>query len=318
MVKVSIIIATLNRKAHLTKCLQSLMKQKYRDFEIVVVDGGSTDGTHELVESLPARLVMQTRTRVPNAENCGVRAAQGEIMAFVDDDVVVPQNWLEEIVRTYNNFKADGVGGVVIDVGQPPEKRTRSRLRYLDKIFSIVVCENKRLDTGLVLRSGQVTDNFVRRAPGCTSVDHVCGCNMSFRRKVFEVVGLFDEIYGKTSFRFETDFCLRARAHGFQLIYNPNALVYHQPSGHMSKPRGERLGKTLLYNMTNDTLFILRGRKRISDFSWTKFLFRQVFLAGTYLWLTIRKKNRAYLCGLFGMLRGFQIWISNKRLPEQF
>jgi glycosyltransferase involved in cell wall biosynthesis len=310
LVRVSVIIPTLNRREHLSKCLQSLAEQTYRDFEVVVADGGSADGTGELVASLRAKLVTQSRAYIPNAENCGVSAAKGEIIAFTDDDVVVPRNWLEEIMKTYRDCRADGVGGAIIEVGRTPEVRTPSRLRYLNRLFSIVVCENKRFETGLVLRSGHVTANFVRMKANCMTVDHLCGCNMSFRRRVFEVIGLFDEIYEQTAYRFETDFCLRARAARFVLIYNPNVFVYHYPSQHVSRPRGRRLGHTLFSNMRNDTLFILRGRRHIKNFSWTRFVFRQVFQAGTNLWLAIRRKNIAYLRGVFGTIRGFQVWIS--------
>lgn len=308
---VSVIIPTLNRKEHLAKCLRVLMNQTYRDFEIIVVDGGSTDSTQKFVKSLPVRLVMQTRKYVTNAYNCGVRAAKGDILVFVDDDVTMPNGWLEEIVKTYADFNADGVGGAVLDVDQP-WKRAVSR-----KLLSVIIWENKRFYTGLVLRSGQLTENFAQCDSKCVSVDHLRGCNMSFRRKVFEKIGLFDEVYGQTALRFETDLCLRARANGFHLVYDPKAFVWHQRSDHISRPKGEKLGKTLFSNMTDDTLFALRDRKSIRNFSWIRFVFRQAYLCVEYVGFAIRRSNMAYLQALRGMLNGFGLWLSVKDHPAQ-
>ena len=319
MVNISVIVATLNRKNYLAQCLEALMNQTYRDFEIIVVDGGSTDGTCELVQNFPVKLVMQDGRCIPNAENCGVMAARGHVLTFTDDDAIAPENWLREIAQTYADFCADGVGGALIDLG-PPRQTPKSPSPYLkllvwllDGIFSSIVCENKCLNTGLILRSGQLTENFVPHLPNCIPVDHLYGCNMSFRRAVFEAVGLFDEVYDHTAFRFETEFCLRARAKGFKLVYNPRAFVYHQSSKHTSRPEGERLGRATFSNMTNDVLFVLRSRKNIPRFSWIRFAVRQMLQFEKYLRLAIRRGDIAYLHGLTGMLHGIRVWNSNRQ-----
>lgn len=315
MVHVSIIIATRNRRAHLAKCLRSLTEQTYRDYEMIVVDGGSTDGTPELAKTFPVKYIQQSRRYIPNAENCGVMAARGEILAFLDDDVIVPDNWLKEITGTYESLEVHGVGGRVIDTAQlSPKKDITPYVRFLDKLFSIVVCENNRGKVGRVLRSGEVTDNFDQNTSTCAYVEHLRGCNMSFRRPVFDTVGLFDETYSQTSLRWETDFCLRARTKGFKLMYNPRAAVYHQQSDHISIPSGDRLSKASYSNAMNDTLFILKRRSDIKDFSCLRFILRQLLIVETYLRLMIRRKNLAYLAGLSGMVRATGNWTSHTNL----
>jgi GT2 family glycosyltransferase len=271
-----------------------LLDQSYRDFEIIVVDGGSIDGTKELAKSLPVKYLRQSGKYLPNALNCGVRAAEGEIVAFIDDDVIVPPMWLEQIVTTYDSHKVHGVGGRVVDA-ERQERHSSRYIRFRDKLLSVVICENKCNRIGTILPNGEALGNFDKFTSRCLHVDHLLGCNMSFLRSIFAKIGPFDEVYAGTAIRSETDFCVRARAAGFSLMYNPDAVVFHGKSDHISSPIGNRLRTALLSNALNDTLFILKRRRDIKDFSAVKFVFRE----GVY--------------GLIGMAKTFDSWISMRR-----
>jgi GT2 family glycosyltransferase len=311
----SVIIATLNRKRLLEQCLRSLLDQNYRNFEVIVVDGGSTDGTEELVKHFHSKFVRQSGKFQPSGENCGIKSARGEILAFLDDDVVVLGNWMESIVHGFHDASVDGVGGRIIqpdlgeamlsDVGLNPYLKLRNR------IFS-VICENKLGETGLALRSGYVSGNFGRETPLCHDVHTFQGANMSFRRVLFEKIGLFDESYVPSPFRFETEFCLRALAHGFRLIYKPDAVVYHQAhDAHASRAEGHNFGRKLYYNSFNNTKFVMRARKQIPGFSWIRFILLQLFSAEECLRLAIRRRDLRYLLGPLGTLAAMRDWISN-------
>lgn len=314
MVKVSVIIPTLNRKRLLADCLHSLMKQTYRDFEVVVVDSGCTDETEELVMRFPVRWVTQKGRQIERAsaaasENRGMVVAHGDVLAFMDDDEIAAEDWLERIVECYERIRADGVGGRILEI-QKPLITPRLHFRLMKKAFSIIA-ENKLTMIGLMLRSGEPTGNFDMNAATYLDVHHLPGGNMSFRRQVFHAVGLFDESYAHTSFRYETDFCLRARAMGFRLIYNPNAVVHHQGSIHTSRPLGTRLGATLFYNTINDITFVLKRRHQIERFSWFRLILRQTLLVINYIRFTVRRKNLAYLSGPLGILFALRNWIQN-------
>ena len=116
MPQVSVIIPTLNRCAYLKDCLDAILKQSFTDYEIIVVDGGSTDGTLSLISDYKVKLVKQGHRGFCNALNLGVKNASGEIIAFTDDDGIANQHWLSTIVHTYevscNDVKA--VGGLYI------------------------------------------------------------------------------------------------------------------------------------------------------------------------------------------------------------
>jgi GT2 family glycosyltransferase len=318
LVRVSVIIPTLNRKTLLVNCLHSLMRQTYRDFEVLVVDSGCTDGTERLVSQFPVNWLERNgrsteKSPATVSENRGTEAAHGDIIAFLDDDEVAADDWLERLIGSYERIRADGVGGRIIDPRKNLEISSvgRQRFRLFKKAFSIVG-ENKLTVTGLILRSGEPTSNFDRSATACLDVHHLPGGNMSFRRQVFETIGLFDESYAQTSFRYETDFCIRARANGFRLIYNPAAVVWHQRSIHTSRPLGRALGPTLFYNTVNDVAFVLRHRRQIEGFSWTRLVLRQTLLFINYIRFAVLRKNLAYLSGPKGMLWAIRNWMQDK------
>lgn len=100
--KVSIVIPTLNAARVLESCLVSISKQKYpkNKIEIVIADGGSTDGTIELAKKYGARVVDNKLKTAEAGKAVGVRKARGDFIAFVDSDNILPtSNWLSEMIE---------------------------------------------------------------------------------------------------------------------------------------------------------------------------------------------------------------------------
>jgi ADP-heptose:LPS heptosyltransferase/glycosyltransferase involved in cell wall biosynthesis len=112
----SIVILTRNRLKQLDHCLQSLRAQYYRDFEVVVVDTGSTDGTPEWIRRErpfdPLRLIETQGGSFANARNEGVEAAAGDWVAFLDDDCIAAPDWLECVAAVPDRY--DAVGGLTL------------------------------------------------------------------------------------------------------------------------------------------------------------------------------------------------------------
>jgi glycosyltransferase involved in cell wall biosynthesis len=97
MAKISIIIPTLNEEKYLPKLLESLKKQSFRDFEIIVSDAGSNDKTAFIAQTYGARVV---RGGLPGVgRNSGARAAMGEFLFFLDADVILPRDFMENAYR---------------------------------------------------------------------------------------------------------------------------------------------------------------------------------------------------------------------------
>jgi GT2 family glycosyltransferase len=282
--------------------------QSYRDFETLLIDGGSTDGTCDAVKPFPAVLLRQTKKYLPNALNCGVRIARGEILAFIDDDAIPSPDWLLELVSTYASQHADGVCGRII-VSRPKPSSSGFWGRMFERLFSVAVFEGRQFEIGSVLRSGQLTTNFDRRLSHCIEVDHMQGCNMSFRRDVFDDVGLFDEIYTHSSLRNESDFCLRIRSKGHRLIYNPAVAVYHNESASGGTRMGKR-SERAFYDVMNDTVFILKCRRVIKMFSWRRFALRQILILVSHLLFALTRADLTPLYAFPGMAKGFERAVS--------
>jgi GT2 family glycosyltransferase len=207
--RISVIVCTFNRCESLRQTIDSLALMSVPadlEWELIVVDNNSNDDTAKLVRqlqrngSLPIRYVFEKRQGLGFARNQGISAAKGEILAFTDDDCIVDAKWLCSIRR---EFLADpnlgGLGGK-IELYNPKDKPTTIR-PFTDRIqFS----------------SAQL---FYL----------VAGCNMIFRREVFDIVGKFDPDFTGCAglVADDTDFIYRVHRQGFKIIYSPEVIVFH-------------------------------------------------------------------------------------------
>jgi glycosyltransferase involved in cell wall biosynthesis len=99
---VSVVIATRNRREPLERCLAALARQRFRDFEVVVVDDGSVDTTPEIADFFDGvRVIRQEHRGAAAARNLGVRNALGELVAFTDDDCIPDEGWLEAAMARF-------------------------------------------------------------------------------------------------------------------------------------------------------------------------------------------------------------------------
>ncbi|MFH1189377.1 MAG: glycosyltransferase [Candidatus Omnitrophota bacterium] len=213
--KTSVIIPTYRRPGQLKDCIESLLKQRRLPDEIVVVvTAGDTD-TYEMLEkhqaTRPAACPIKIASIVPlnivYAENKGCEAAKGDIICFIDDDAVAPENWIEAMLRHYEGDPSvGGVGGPVISVvGDTPI------IEYTD-IFSRMTWFGRRITN-------------TAKIPVKTQEVHILrGANMSFRR---EAMVRFDEHLLPYWRRFEDDLCLSIRERGYKLICDPALGVLH-------------------------------------------------------------------------------------------
>jgi cellulose synthase/poly-beta-1,6-N-acetylglucosamine synthase-like glycosyltransferase len=198
---VSVIIPVLNEERVIRECLTSLVELDYppERREILVVDNGSTDRTAEIVKSFPVRYIREERRGSPFARNAGIRASQGEIVAFTDADCIVSRGWLRELVRA---FDEEGVGGVAGEiVAYPPKTPAEwyaARVRHLSP------------------------QKYLSRP----HLPFAVFANLAFRREVFDRIGLLDEavLQGES-----TDFCTRfLRETGLKLKRVSKAVVFHR------------------------------------------------------------------------------------------
>jgi len=113
IMKYSIVIPSLNEEKHIASCINEVKKQA-SNAEILVVDGMSTDRTIELSESLGARVVFEKKKVVSAARNTGLNKAKGDIVCYIDADVVPEKSWFEKLTSPFEDNDVMAVAGIPI------------------------------------------------------------------------------------------------------------------------------------------------------------------------------------------------------------
>jgi glycosyltransferase involved in cell wall biosynthesis len=111
--KVSVIVPTYNEEKTIETCLQSLRRQTFKDFELVVIDGHSKDRTIEIARKYADKILFDEGKGTAAARNLAVKALKSEIVAFIDSDTIVPECWLDVIVADFKKGVV-GVGGPLL------------------------------------------------------------------------------------------------------------------------------------------------------------------------------------------------------------
>jgi glucosyl-dolichyl phosphate glucuronosyltransferase len=219
MYKATIVVPTYRRSGFLKDTVRSLCAQCLCDpFEIVVVDNSPEEELREYMTSLSTnegpevRYVAESRTGLHYARHSGVRVAQGEIVVFVDDDVLCPKGWLEAMLAPYRDPKVAVVGGKTMPKWETEPPAWISS--FVGGWFSILDLGDIRVDL-------------------CKD-EYVYGCNMAVRREViFEVGGFNPDGYGDRRLIWnrgdgECGLIDKIRFHGYKVVYEPHAWLYHR------------------------------------------------------------------------------------------
>ena len=205
---VSVVVCTLDRPDALARCLLALRDCTPPPAQIVVVDQGARPVVLEGVD-----YVHMTERGVSRGRNRGARAAEHELLAFTDDDCVPAPEWIGGLERGYDHG-VDGVTGRVLPLAG---------------------------DRGVAVSSRTSTARRTFSGPGQTPWDIGTGGNLSLRRSVFEAVGGFDEALGPgTPGRAaeDVDLLYRVASAGFAILYEPDAVVYHEPKSRRARVGG--------------------------------------------------------------------------------
>lgn len=204
--KISVCIPVLNGAARLPDCLRSLRALDYPQdrIEIVIADGGSTDGTQDIARSFGAKVLDNPGKTVAAGRNVSFAEADGDFIASTDDDCVVPSDWACRAVDAFETADIAAVGGISLlpDASEPwPEAAN-----YIFRLAS---------------HGGHsVQADYLE--PG--DVEDLPGCNVIYRRDVTRKVGAFDE--GLVTAE-DVDFHLRLKAEGQRLRTAPGLFVWH-------------------------------------------------------------------------------------------
>ena len=218
----SVVINTYNRAQSLRATLDALRHQTFRDFEVVVVDGPSEDGTRALLaqRSDAVRAVFFDERNLAKSRNLGIDAAAGDVVAFIDDDAVPEPRWLEDLAAAYDDPAVGGAGGLTLD---NTGNRAQYRYSLCDRMGRTDFDQTPPFDANV--------------EPGANPFLYLQGTNCSFRRAALEAVEGFDE---EIEYNYdESEICSRIIDAGYRLRALERAVVHHKflPS-HMRREVG--------------------------------------------------------------------------------
>jgi O-antigen biosynthesis protein len=259
--KVSVVICAYNAASTLEDNLASLARLDYPNYEVVVVNDGSTDATPEIARRYPFRLISVPNGGLSAARNLGLHASTGEIVAYTDADTRVDTHWLSHLVQPFIETDVGGVGGPNV---APPD----------DSWVAQCVARSPGGPVHVMI------DN--------TEAEHIPGCNMAFRKTALESIGGFDPTYVKAGD--DVDICWRLQERGHRLGFAPGALVWHHHrdsvKAYWRQQVGYGEGESFLQHRHTDR-FNERGHVRwagriYSPLPAYRSLFRQVVYQGRF------------------------------------
>ncbi len=159
---ISVVVPAWNEEKYIGRTLRSLLDQSLErsEYEIIVVDGHSKDGTVAIARKLVDRVLFEDRKSIGYARNVGARAASGEIVAFIDADSIATRNWLLRIKKIFRRRSLAGVGGFGVPINPTPKDR-----------FAFLLL------------------NYYWKLTSWLGIYHFVGFNCAYRRKEFLAAG---------------------------------------------------------------------------------------------------------------------------------
>ncbi|MEM5882886.1 MAG: glycosyltransferase [Candidatus Aenigmatarchaeota archaeon] len=221
---VSVIIINYNGMKHLDECLSTLKKTEYENFETILVDNNSSDGSVEFVKKKfkwVKVIKLEKNFGVALASNVGIENAKGKYLAFLNNDVSLHPLWLKEMVKVMEKNSEIGACTSKLLLYSNPKFLNAAGIDI--DIYGFPACR------GLKCRGYYETDNNQYKF-GEVFSGH--GASMLIRKDILEKVGNFNPDYGM---HYEDiDLCWRIRLGGYRVFYVPSSIVLHKIGGSTS------------------------------------------------------------------------------------
>jgi glycosyltransferase involved in cell wall biosynthesis len=198
---ISVVVCSYNGARTLRDCCQGLLQLEYPEYQVIIVDDGSTDETSAIVAEYGFDVIRTPNRGLSSARNTGLKAATGEIIAYLDDDAWPDPHWLHYLAAAFLNPACPNYAAMGGPNIAPPE-------------------------------DGPLA-HCVAHAPGGPShvlltnckAEHIPGCNMAFRKTALQAIGGFDPQFRVAGD--DVDVCWRLQEAGWSLGFSPAAMVWH-------------------------------------------------------------------------------------------
>jgi GT2 family glycosyltransferase len=213
---ISVIIVNYNGKHLLEECLHSLTEQVFKDFEVILVDNASSDGSVEFVRAAfpKVRVVVERENRgYGGGNNAGIRVSKGKYVVFLNNDTKADSRWLTELFAAAEKDERIGMfASRIMNYYDPGIIDNTGLLMYRD---------------GIARGRGRLERHSGKYAKK-DEVFFPSGCAGMYRRNMLDEVGFFDEDF--FLYLEDIDIGLRAQLAGWRCLYVPDAVVYHKYS----------------------------------------------------------------------------------------
>jgi len=303
---ISVVIPTRNRARDLERCIKSLLNQTLPPYEIIVIDDDSSDNTSIICKKYSVKYIKNSKRMLQSyGKNIGIKKSNSQLVAFIDDDCVAYNTWLEELLKALKNNEKNGIVGGRIknmsDVKIPDLKEVENNaiVKFLIRLFYLR--SNK---TGKWYINGEVDCNFDSFYEG--EVDFVGAGNMMINKEKVNV--LFDENLKRNCRHEEIDFCYRAKMNDdVKVFFTPRAVVLHN----FSKTSRVDPFKDLYFMKRNLMYFTLKnGKHKIGILQFLSFIYTQ--LMDVFVYTILSMKNRCFFYSIFGKRDGIINYLKNK------
>ncbi len=241
MPKISVIICQRNSEKFIEKCINSVIQQDFKDFELIIVDDYSTDNTKrkikEIINELKEKETKNSEEKtkklnsekslaqkkqiklielpfhsgISKARNSGIKNSSGKIIAFIDSDAFPKKNWLKELL---NGFQEN-----VVSVGGP-------------NLVPIDSGKNEKIFDEVLELISVFGSNYVKNSDKIIEVKHNPSCNSAYTKKILEEMKGFNETLSSNE---DPELDFRIKKTGKKIVFNPKAVVYHHRKDSVSK-----------------------------------------------------------------------------------
>jgi len=303
--KVSIFVSSMNGKIQLKNCIESISENNFKDYEIIIVDNGSTDGSVDYIKTLDVKMILNKKNYgLIAATNQGASIAKGKYILFLAQDNVIDANMINNLLDLFNKDETIGIVSPKIFYLQDPKRFWfyGAKINFFTSRFNFfykdVLDQENKIDYDLQVQS-------------------VHNCFM-VKKEVFEKVGYFDSNFFSDYSEF--DLCMRTHKY-FKIFISGKAICFNDASiipvqkkiinhyGYTSKRR--------TYHLTRERAIVIkRYGNTLQKITFISFFYPISFIYRTFILIRFRKMN--YLRAHFqGTIAGIIYFFSNKLKPME-
>lgn len=247
--RISVLLPTYNRRHIIEEAINAVLNQDFIDWELIILDDGSTDDTTTISQKYIKNheKIQYHRNEVnhglPANRNIGISLAKGELIFFIEDDLILDKECLKILLQTYDDLKIEcRVGGLMPRLIDDSETRPK-----LDN------CEPMSFNRF----TGEIDNNYWIECPKVQEVITTHACSMYPKKILNEVGGYAENVYIGNYFREETDLNFRILQNGYHFYYQSKAWAFHS----VQKSGGCRNYSFIIsesFKIRNHFLFLIR------------------------------------------------------------